>query len=366
MEPKSFSQNQCLSLPQVLHCVDDPNMGGVNFALQSLCGSQLQNDFNFDIQYVDFSKSVTLNTTADIICLHGASNWRNLVNIARFKLRHPKAKFILQEHHYSEQFVAQQIQSPTRFYWMLKLNYWLMDNIIAIAPSQQKWMLDNKLATPEKIALLGQGRDLTAFTASNNQPLQKTASDVPVIAAYGRFHRQKGFDLLIKARQLVKHPCRLILAGEGPQAAELTALAAEHSNIGSATVEIVDKVDDVPSFLQACDAVIIPSRWEPFGLIFIESLAMNKPIISSQVDGLGDQVNQHSEHHLIDGNQSAITPISAPISVESIADAIDQFLSQVASSNTDSNIGYINHWKQQQWLELQQAWKSLFEQLLGG
>nr|WP_283104585.1 glycosyltransferase family 4 protein [Shewanella olleyana] len=227
-------------------------------------------------------------------------------------------------------------------------------------------MLDNKLATPEKIALLGQGRDLTAFTASNNQPLQKTASDVPVIAAYGRFHRQKGFDLLIKARQLVKHPCRLILAGEGPQAAELTALAAEHSNIGSATVEIVDKVDDVPSFLQACDAVIIPSRWEPFGLIFIESLAMNKPIISSQVDGLGDQVNQHSEHHLIDGNQSAITPISAPISVESIADAIDQFLSQVASSNTDSNIGYINHWKQQQWLELQQAWKSLFEQLLGG
>ncbi len=109
-----------------------------------------------------------------------------------------------------------------------------------------------------------------------------------MLAAYGRFHPQKGFDLLIKAMQQVKSPCRLLLAGEGEQLDELNALAAKVTN-----VEIVGKIDDVPSFLQACDAVIIPSRWEPFGLIFIESLAMNKPIISSQVDGLGDQINQH-------------------------------------------------------------------------
>ncbi len=386
-----MSQSQCQSLPQVLHCVDDPNMGGVNFALQSLCGSELQNDFRFDIQYVDFSKAVILNTTADIICLHGASNWRNLVNIARFKLRHPKAKFVLQEHHYSEQFVVQQIKSPTRFYWMLKLNYWLMDSIIAIAPSQQKWMLDNKLANPDKVALLGQGRDLTAFKTSNNMPLQKSDNTIPVIAAYGRFHRQKGFDLLINAMQLVKQPCRLILAGEGEQEAQLKALAAKVTN-----VEFVGKVDDVPSFLQACDAVIIPSRWEPFGLIFIESLAMNKPIISSQVDGLGDQINQHSTLHSMNGgHQSGITPIAEPISADSITDAIDlflsQFLSQLSSQSgvsssfdsnqvttdtddssvepnsdfsTGSNTSYINQWKTQQWQELQQAWKSLFKQLL--
>ncbi|WP_299571769.1 glycosyltransferase family 4 protein [uncultured Shewanella sp.] len=352
--------------PKVLHCVDDPNMGGVNFALQSLCGSPLKNDVDFTIQYIDFSQAVKLNEVPDIVCLHGASNWRNLFNVLRFKLTYPKVKLVLQEHHYSAAFVDEQIKSPRRFYLMLKLSYGLMDRVIAISPSQQKWMLKHKLTTANKIALLGQGRDLTGFTANNSSLQEKSENTVPIIAAYGRFHHQKGFDLLINALKLVKLPCRLRLAGEGAQASKLKELAAEHSNVGSANIEVVDKVDDVSSFLQACDAVIIPSRWEPFGLIFIESLAMNKPIISSQVDGLGDQINQHSANHLIEGgHQSAITPIAEPISVENIADTIDQFLSQAASLNPDANIGYINHWKQQQWLELQQAWKSLFKQLLG-
>ncbi|MCC4834752.1 glycosyltransferase family 4 protein [Shewanella sp. 10N.7] len=380
--------------PKILHCVDDPNMGGVNFALQSLCGSTLQDDFAFDIQYIDFSTPVNINSDADIICLHGASNWRNLLNIIQFKWRHPNTTFVLQEHHYSAAFVSEQIRSPKRFYLMLKLNYWLMDKVIAIAPSQQQWMLEHKLISQQKIALLGQGRDLTRFTASviasqipNKSPNKSqdklNANEAPVLAAYGRFHPQKGFDLLIKAMQQVKSPCRLLLAGEGGQLDELNALAAKVTN-----VEIVGKIDDVPSFLQACDAVIIPSRWEPFGLIFIESLAMNKPIISSQVDGLGDQINQHTDHHLIDdGHQSAITAIAEPISADSIADAINHFLSQTAATSlvdaqateecqvvadsqvtavgsVDSNPDYIEQWKALQWLELQQAWKSLFKQLL--
>ncbi|PMG80041.1 hypothetical protein BCU84_04690 [Shewanella sp. 10N.286.51.B7] len=382
--------------PKILHCVDDPNMGGVNFALQSLCGSTLQDDFAFDIQYIDFSTPVNINSDADIICLHGASNWRNLLNIIQFKWRHPNAIFVLQEHHYSAAFVSEQIRSPKRFYLMLKLNYWLMDKVIAIAPSQQQWMLEHKLISQQKIALLGQGRDLTRFTASdiasdiaskspNKSQDKLNANEAPVLAAYGRFHPQKGFDLLIKAMQQVKSPCRLLLAGEGEQLDELNALAAKVTN-----VEIVGKIDDVPSFLQACDAVIIPSRWEPFGLIFIESLAMNKPIISSQVDGLGDQINQHSALHSMDyGHQSAITAIAEPISADSIADAINQYLSQLSSqsgvlssfegnqittddssvepnsdSSTGSNTSYINQWKAQQWQELQQAWKSLFKQLL--
>ncbi|WP_192021619.1 glycosyltransferase family 4 protein [Shewanella sp. WPAGA9] len=360
--------------PKVLHCVDDPNMGGVNFALQSLCGSTLQHDFEFDIKYVDFSKLVSLNSTADIICLHGASNWRNLFNIFIFTLRHPKAKFVLQEHHYSASFVRSQIQSPKRFYWMLKLNYWLVDRVIAIAPSQQLWMLNHDLVPKNKINLLGQGRDLSGFIPKlndlNNAALDaersnvnKTSADikVPVIAAYGRFHYQKGFDLLIKAMSLINQPCLLKIAGEGPLGDELEQLAG-----GAANVEFVGKVERVPEFLNQVDAVVIPSRWEPFGLIFIESLAMNKTIISSQVDGLGDQVSQHAACDVNQGeNLPVIHPISEPVSAESIADAINQFLSQTASIHPPvPNIGYINHWKQQQWFELQQAWKNLFKQLL--
>ena len=371
--------------PKVLHCVDDPNMGGVNFALQSLCRSPLQNDVEFTIQYIDFSRAVKLDDTPDIVCLHGASNWRNLFNVLRFKLTYPKVKLVLQEHHYSDLFVVHQIKHPQRFYLMLKLNYWLMDKVVAIAPSQQQWMLSNRLVPKDKISLLGQGRDLSEFTPKPKDQAKRTGitapphledtsseTTVPVIAAYGRFHYQKGFDLLIEAMALVNLPCTLKIAGEGDLSKELNQLSDGKSNI-----ELVGKVDNIPEFLNQVDAVVIPSRWEPFGLIFIESLAMNKAIISSQVDGLGDQVNQHRSHALTSNDHlPAIQPIASPVTAESIAESINQFLSQTASSDpfivnettettaVEVSPDYINHWKQQQWQELQQAWKSLFKQLL--
>ncbi|WP_158638084.1 glycosyltransferase family 4 protein [Shewanella donghaensis] len=366
---------------KILHCVDDPNMGGVNFALQSLCGSSiLQQAFEFEIRHVDLTHFQNMTIDADIVCFHGASNWRKLLSVAWLKLRYPKISFILQEHHYSEQFVRHQIAHPQRFYWMLKLSYSLMDKVVSIAPSQQQWMLANKLLPESKIVQLGQGRDLSQFVADRTPPESKhtPANQLPVFAAYGRFHQQKGFDLLLKAMAQVKQPCLLKLGGEGEQLPLLQQLAAKLDN-----VELVGKIDDVPRFVSSCDAVIVPSRWEPFGLVFIESMVMNKPIISTNVDGLADQIRQHQPQAMVTIFEAKVSEHDDKQFVNSLADAIERCLSSVHSSSVllsshepahayeqVDNHGQKQHhapiddWRTQQWQDLQQAWKNLFEQLL--
>lgn len=369
--------------PKILHCVDDNSMGGVNFALQALCESSLADDYDFEVRYVDLTRFCQISTSADIICFHGASSWRKLIGLVCLKLQYPSTPFILQEHHYSQHFVASQIPSVKRFYRMLKLTYALMDYVIAISPSQQQWMISNNLVAKSSLEFVGQGRDLSQFSSKNNQAVSANHR-MPILAAYGRFHPQKGFDLLLQAMaNIATSQCQLKLAGEGPQLKVLTQLAESLPH-----VELVGRVDDVADFLMSCDAVIIPSRWEPFGLVFIEALAMQKWIISTEVDGLGDQLAEITSFC-----PKAYTTSIKGASVVSITQAIEAFISdwQAAKASSMDDLGQNMSvdqqakresssavvcssgtscsdeqalWPMAQWEQVQTRWRNLFTKIL--
>ena len=55
-------------------------------------------------------------------------------------------------------------------------------------------------------------------------------------------------------------------------------------------VKLLGAIGDVPAFLANCDVIIIPSRWEPWGLVCLEAKAAGKPIVMFAVDGLKEQV----------------------------------------------------------------------------
>lgn len=48
--------------------------------------------------------------------------------------------------------------------------------------------------------------------------------------------------------------------------------------------------DELEEAYRSCDAVIVPSRWEGFGLVAVEAMARSKPVFASAVGGLVDIV----------------------------------------------------------------------------
>ncbi|NJN92343.1 MAG: glycosyltransferase family 4 protein [Leptolyngbyaceae cyanobacterium SL_5_14] len=165
---------------------------------------------------------------------------------------------------------------------MLKIFYGLADQVAAISQAQGNWMLKHHLVAPEKLKVITQCPPLQHFFEVLPKPIGKPL----VLAAYGRFCEHKGFDVLINALKQIPHlPVQLKLAGEGLLTAELKQLAE-----GLPHVEFVGRVDNVPQFLQACDAVVIPSRWEAWGNVCLEAKAAARPVIASDVDGLTEQV----------------------------------------------------------------------------
>lgn len=114
----------------------------------------------------------------------------------------------------------------------------------------------------------------------------------------GRLTHQKGVDVLIEAaRRLPTIPFQI--AGEGPERSTLAASAP-------ANVTFLGRVEDIPTRLAHADVLVVPSRWEGFGLIAAEGLAAGVPVIATRVDGLIEVVGHHGT--LIEpDNPSALT-----------------------------------------------------------
>jgi glycosyltransferase involved in cell wall biosynthesis len=110
------------------------------------------------------------------------------------------------------------------------------------------------------------------------------AGDRPVLLAAGRLAPQKGLDVLITAAERWRdhdpRP-RVVIAGDGPLAAELRAQA---SQVG-ADVILLGARQDMPALLAIADVVVVPSRWEARALILQEAMRSGRPIVATRVGG---------------------------------------------------------------------------------
>lgn len=273
--------------PKVVHLIDDTKLGGVNLALESLAASTLQQSFSFKLLYRQFNSCSFQRYQADVIVVHAAASWRKLPAFIALKLANFGKPILYQEHHYSREFARHCVLAPRRFTLMLKLTYKLMHKVLLVSESQRDWLTEQAVTPADKMVLVGQGKELGAFTALPSTAYVPSPTKPLKLLAYGRLSKQKGFDLLIKAMaKLPAEKVQLAIAGEGEQQAELVKLAN-----GLSHVEFVGEVQDVANFLAAGDIVIIPSRWEPFGLTCIEAVAAGKAVIVANLDGLANQTS---------------------------------------------------------------------------
>ncbi|GGD59661.1 glycosyltransferase [Croceicoccus mobilis] len=102
----------------------------------------------------------------------------------------------------------------------------------------------------------------------------------------GRKDRQKGLDIAEKAMSMLTGlPIHLHVIG-----ASVIGEGHRETRLPNITHYGWQKREAIWGFVEACDAVLIPSRWEGFGLAAIEALRQAKPVIASAVDALPEVV----------------------------------------------------------------------------
>ncbi len=270
--------------PRILHVIGDKRAGGSNIYVKRLVTSCLKEDFNFSVGRLEEIKSKIKYLNPDLIVFHYPCAWKYLPQLLWLK---QYGKIVIADHHYCEGFEQHQVSSRWRFRLMLKLAYGTAEIVIAVSQAQRQWMIARKLVNPKKIQVISGAAPMEEFL-KNDIPNPNTPYSRPLtIGAYGRFAPQKGFDILLQAFSLVdRDHFRLRLGGYGQDEEKIRALAAKLTH-----VELLGAIKDVPGFLATCDAIVIPSRWESWGLVCLEAKAAGKPIIASSVDGLCEQLD---------------------------------------------------------------------------
>jgi len=243
----------------------------------------------YRIPYTIFSK--LLKTDADIIHAHDFHHFTTL--ISAFISRKLKKPFLLTEHGYPEQFGI--LNSVIKFYdkFFLPQIAKSSSRIIAVSNFIKKELIREYNVPKEKIQVVHNAIDLNEYKNESNIFREKyDLNNKKIILAVGRLTKEKGFQYLIKALPTVlKKVPESILVIIGPKnyyeknLKKLTKLSKITDNViftGAVSEEMLK------SAFFSSDIVVIPSIYEPFGIIGLEAMAYGKPIIASGVGGLSE------------------------------------------------------------------------------
>lgn len=141
---------------------------------------------------------------------------------------------------------------------------------------------------------------------------------------FGRLEYEKGVHDAIAALPRIRrtHPgTTLTIAGDGTQLDFLKAEARRHKVLKA--INFVGRVDhqELLRLLHRADAAVLPSHYEPFGIVALEAAAAGAPLVTSNAGGLGEAV--------IDGETGLSHP---PNDVAALAAAVRMVLDSPAAA----------------------------------
>jgi len=220
---------------------------------------------------------------ADIVHLHGYS----AANFGRLAARRKGVVNVVHEHAtlrvLPHQFVADRLLRRHT------------DAAIAVSRSVREFMLHGRSIPQERIEVIGNGVPLERFSRvepDRTRALRAQlgiAADAPLIGTLTRLREEKGNEFLIKALPEIgeRFPgVVLVIAGEGPQRAELEGLARR--------LDVLDRVmflghfDDPAALLSLVDVNVIASLTEGFPLCLVEAMSVGVPIVATRVGGMAE------------------------------------------------------------------------------
>jgi glycosyltransferase involved in cell wall biosynthesis len=125
------------------------------------------------------------------------------------------------------------------------------------------------------------GYDDGALAAAEAALPAAAATERPLLVACGRLTAQKDYPTLLRALARVRRelPARLWIVGQGEQRAGLEALATQ-LELGEAVRFQGFQPNPYP-FMRAADLFVLSSRWEGFGNVIVEAMAVGTPVVST-------------------------------------------------------------------------------------
>jgi glycogen(starch) synthase len=189
-----------------------------------------------------------------------------------------------------------------------------------------RWEITRLLEVPRRrVDVVANGVDpgiwrapARAVTAARS----RFAGEGPLIGYAGRLVYEKGVQHILTAlpRLRERHPgLRLVVAGDGPHRHELQEEARRLKLHRAVSFTGFLSERELPALMAATDAMVVPSIYEPFGMVALEAMSAGAPVAVARTGGLAEIV------------EAGVTGVTfTPKDSGSLANALDQILADEA------------------------------------
>lgn len=264
----------------------------------------------------DVSQSVDF----DVIHVH---DW--LAAFSGISFKHYVKKPMVLTVHSTEVGRAQGLHSPDSFS-INGIEWWATyeaDRVIVCSQSMKNEICGHFNLPLDKVEVIPNAIDPTKYQTSVDRGSVRQRYGVgygeKLILCVGRLVPQKGIEYFIRAIPSIakRYPeAKFIIVGEGwsRDILEAEAHASGHGKKIRFTGFASDK--EVIDLMTSADVLVVPSVYEPFGIVALEGMATGVPVVASQVGGLSEVIEHDRTGLLV-----------YPRSPESIAWGIDRIVS---------------------------------------
>ncbi len=260
--------------------------------------------------------------------------------------------------------------------WVERTALEMADAIIAVSQDTRDDILLNFHVTHEKVHVIHNGIDPIEYRkTSETTALTRFGVDPsrPYLLFVGRITRQKGIVYLARAIRYMDPGYQVVLCAGAPDtpeiAAEMKAAVDEVSAERSGVIwvrEMLDK-DSIIQFYSHAAMFCCPSIYEPFGIINLEAMACETPVVASKVGGIPEVVMDGETGVLVPLEQMREAPF-APVDPEGfardLATAINRLMADPGLQGRMAKAARQRAEELFSWAAIAKRTKALYESLL--
>ncbi len=223
--------------------------------------------------------------------------------------------------------------------WVERAAYSDAAAVIAVSAGMRDDVLDcYPQVDPARVHVVHNGIDTEVYRpVPGTDALTSRGVDLarPIVLFVGRITRQKGLPHLLRAARALPRDAQLVLCASSPDTPELgmeveravATLRAEHGD--DSVIWIADQLprDEVIEFYTHATVFACPSVYEPLGIVNLEAMACQTPVVASAVGGIPEVVQNGTTGVLVD-----YTPDDAEGFEAALAQALDSVISDPSTA----------------------------------
>jgi len=170
------------------------------------------------------------------------------------------------------------------------------ERIVATSPQEQEHMR-SLVSAHGNIDIIPCGTDTERFGRISREEARQALgldSDAKIVLYVGRFDRRKGIETAVRAVGQLKRDNLQLIIGGGSRPGQSDGMERDRiegivNELGLQEATLFPGrlgVENLHLYYAAADVSVVPSHYEPFGLVAIEAMASGTPVVASDVGGL--------------------------------------------------------------------------------